>query len=639
MTNSAGTTIALALGVSALVTVACRRIRMPALLPLLLTGLALGTSGLAVVDASTLGNALTGFITVSIGLLIFEGALHLNKEELGHAPRAVWGLLTVGAATTWIGAATAAHYILGMSIPVSALLGAVLIVTGPTVVQPILKLVRLSPRLQAALSAEAVLIDPIGVVATVTTLEIVRLYVLSGFQPSLAGQGLLLFAKPLLGGGGVGVVMGLAGYGLLRLIGRADRVNPQTLNLVAIGVCMTCVGLGELVAAEAGLAAVTICGVLMARAKVLGATELRSFKELLAVILVGTLFILLASRFDVALLGTLGWREGVFVLVLLLAVRPISVWASTGNSKLSVREKVFAATFAPRGIVALSVVAVTAAELRHLFSTPGTPQVSADVGGMLRDAERLELVVFAVIAGTVLMASTFSPFAAWALRVKAAKGTAVLLLGGHRLSVALAQLLAESGMEVRVIDSNETAIENARAAGVDAVAGDATDSRWMDDVGSPRGVGWVIAWTGNHDVDQVVVRWAQQRLGPRHAALWSSKPARAEFAAADIGAGDSIVDWVDSLTRGRVSVMQSTDPAKLSRVICTFRDGRLALQLPGIEEQPADGNTLFIGFSRQAADIRSAAGTPVSTAAGAKRQPPAAPAESAEPAAERTDEK
>ncbi|MDP1661336.1 MAG: cation:proton antiporter [Phycisphaerales bacterium] len=638
MSNNTGTTIALALGVSALVTVASRRVGMPALLPLLLTGLALGTSGLGVVDASSLGNALTGFITVAIGLLIFEGALHLNKEELGHAPRAVWGLLTVGAAITWIGAAAAAHFILGMSLPVAALLGAVLIVTGPTVVQPILKLVRLSPRLQAVLSAEAVLIDPIGVVATVATLEVVRLYVLSGFQPGLAGQGLLLFAKPLLGGAGVGLVMGLAGYWLLRLFGRSKGGNAQTLNLVAIGVCMTCVGLGELVAAEAGLAAVTICGVLMARAKVLGATELRSFKELLAVILVGTLFILLASRFDVALLGTLGWREGVFVLVLLLAVRPISVWASTGNSKLSAREKAFAATFAPRGIVALSVVAVTAAELKHLFSTPGAPHVAADVGGMLRDAERLELIVFAVIAGTVLMASTFSPFAAWALRVKAAKGTSVLLLGGHPLSVSLAQLLSESGMEVRVIDSNEAVVASATGAGVDALAGDATDSRWLDDVGSPRGVGWVIAWTGNHDVDQVVVRWAQQRLGPGHAALWSNKPARAEFAAADIGAGDSIVDWVDSLSRGRVSVIQSTDPAKLSRVVCTFRDGRLSLRLPGAEEQPADGNTLFIGLSREAAAIRSAAGGPVSTAAGTHRQVPTGPVEPSEPTEERTGE-
>ncbi len=287
---SAAASIALSLGTSALLVAGCRRIRIPAMLPLLGAGVAMGVSGAGVVDAGSLGDALNGFIKVAIGLLIFEGALHLNREELGRAPRAVWGLLTAGAAITWAGAAVAAHLLLGMSWPIALVLGAALIVTGPTVVQPIIRVLRLSPRLQTTLGAEAVLIDPIGVVATVTTLEVVRLWLTTGLQPGLAGEGLWIFAKPLLSGAGIGTLMGFAGYGLLTLAARSGKAEPQVLNLIAIGTCMACVGIGEAVTHEAGLAAVTICGVIMARARILGASELRAFKELLAVLLVGTRF-------------------------------------------------------------------------------------------------------------------------------------------------------------------------------------------------------------------------------------------------------------------------------------------------------------------------------------------------------------
>ncbi len=621
MADTAAQSIALALGVSALVTVACRRIRVPALLPLMGAGFALGTSGLNAVDAGSLGSALTGFITVAIGLLIFEGALHLNRQELARAPNAVWGLLTIGAIITWVGSAAAAHLLLGMSLPTATLLGAALIVTGPTVVQPILRLLKLTPRVNTVLAAEAVLIDPIGVVATVTTLEILRLYALGGANAELASHGAWTFAKPFIGGAGVGVVMGLIGYWLLRAIGRSGRPDSQLLNLVAIGVCMTCVGVGEAITPEAGLAAVTICGIAMARAKVLGGTELRAFKELLAVILVGTLFILLSSRFDVASLKTLTWREGVFVLVLIYAVRPVAVMVSTFGSKMVARERMFAATFAPRGIVALSVMTVATAELALLALGTDTAPPTERALTLAGEAKRLELVMFVSIAGTVLLASTVSPVLAWILRVKAGEGTSVLLVGAHSLSIELAKLLTTHGVETRIVDTNESRVATAAREGVDSRAGDATDARWMDDVGAPHGIRCVLTWTGNHDVDQLVARWSQDRLGEGRSGVWSNKPVKGALEQGDIGQGEPIAEWIERVEDGKASLLQSTDPAIVDRLIGWVKDGRFVFRtrnskVPTASDAASKSKTIFVGIA-----LRNAGSTRVAVKGTTKQAP------------------
>ncbi|MGH7242579.1 MAG: cation:proton antiporter [Phycisphaerales bacterium] len=595
MTNTSAQSIALALGASAIVSVVCRRIRIPALLPLLATGLALGTSGLDVVDGSSLGRALTGFITVAIGLLIFEGALHLNRDELARAPRAVWGLLTIGAAITLIGAAAAAHLLLGISIPIAILFGAAVIVTGPTVVQPILRLVRVSPRLHAVLAAEAVLIDPIGVVVTITVLHVLRLYFLRGVDTSIAGEGAWIFLRPLIGGAGIGIVMGILGRGLLAAIGHSARPEPQLVNLAAVGICMTCVGIGEAITPESGLAAVTICGVIMARARILGATELRAFKELLAVMLVGTLFVLLTSRFDVMRLRSLTWRDGAFVLVLIFAIRPVVVFVSTWRSKMDLRERMFAATFAPRGIVALSVIAVAADELGRALQDGKSNLAPAALKTTLAEIERLDLVMFVVIAGTVLLASTLSPLLAWLFGVRAGEGGTVMLVGAHPISVALAKQLTKHGVPVRIVDSSEESIDIAATEGVDGIIGDATDSRWLDDFGSPHDIGWVVAWTGNHDVDQLAARWSDNRLGKGHTAVWSAKPARGTLESADISTGEPLAEAIAKFERQHLTCGDAKESSGLMRVFGWVIGDKFTLNVPISRALQAPDGAVFVG--------------------------------------------
>ncbi len=622
MPNTSAQSIALALGASAIVSVFCRRIQVPALLPLLLTGLALGTSGLGIVDGTSLGRALTGFITVAIGLLIFEGALHLNREELARAPRAVWGLLTIGAAITWAGAAAAAHLLLGISIPIAILFGAAVIVTGPTVVQPILRLVRVTPRLHAVLAAEAVLVDPLGVVVTITALDVLRLYFLHGAESQIAGEGAWIFFRPLIGGTGIGIVMGFVGRGLLAAISHSARPEPQLVNLTAVGICMTCVGIGEAVAPEGGLAAVTICGVIMARARILGGTELRAFKELLAVMLVGTLFVLLSSKFDVTRLHAVTWREGAFVLALIFLVRPMAVLVSTWRSRMDIGERMFAATFAPRGIVALSVIAVASDELARTLQEGKSNLSAAALHSTLADIDRLDLVMFVVIAGSVLLASVVSPVLAWLFRVRAGEGGTVMLVGAHPISVALAKQLARRRIPVRIVDSSEESIDIAATEGVDGVIGDATDSRWLDDFGSPHDIGWVVAWTGNHDVDQLVARWAENRLGKGHTAVWSAKRARGTLEAADISTGEPLAEAIAKFDREHLACGESTDAKSLIRIVGWVIGEKFTLNVPTSRALAAPEGAVFVGVCEAASsDARAVPSAPVHEGQGTPVRP------------------
>lgn len=262
MHQAAAQTLALAVGVGALVSLLCARLRIPAVLPLLLVGFAMGVSGLGLVDARDLESGLRAIVSVSIGLLIFEGGLHLSARELGKAPRAIPRLLTIGALLTGVGVACAARFAVGLPWSIAAVLGAALIVTGPTVVQPILRRVRLTPSLHAALSAEAILIDPIGVVATVMALEVVLLVI--GEHSATAAQLSLQAARTVLGGLGMGLAVGLAARGAVWALTRRAPLTASGLNQLAIAACMISVGMGEWVAPEGGLVAATLCAVLLA---------------------------------------------------------------------------------------------------------------------------------------------------------------------------------------------------------------------------------------------------------------------------------------------------------------------------------------------------------------------------------------
>ncbi|MBX3358807.1 MAG: sodium:proton antiporter [Phycisphaeraceae bacterium] len=502
--STATQSLAMAFGIGALISTVSSRLRIPSVLPLLIAGVAVGRSGLGLVDTASIGDTFRALVALSIGLLVFEGGLHLDRRELGRAPRAVLGLLTIGALITWLGVAALAVYILGMDWPIGLVLGSIVIVTGPTVIQPILRQVRLSPNLHAALSAEAILIDPIGVIVSVSTLELVLAYYEGAFEgawPNVV-RGL---AMPVGGGFLVGAVVGILGAGLLRIIGR----HGPSLNVAATGLCMLAIGAGEMVAAEGGLVAATIAAVILANTHVVATSDVRQFKEQVATLLVGMLFVLLAAQMDITRLPQLNYKHVLFIGGILLLVRPVGVAVASLGTQLELRERAFAGLFAPRGIVAASVAALAVVRLSAGLESIGTKESAV----WLAQAQSLDIVVFAIIIVSVVWATV----AAWplgkALGVLAGPPRGVMIVGAHGLGREAARALVAAKVPVLLIDANARRCEVAKRDGLTVAIADATDGEQLGDMVRMHEIGWVFAWTGNDDVDRVVGRWAAKTLG------------------------------------------------------------------------------------------------------------------------------
>lgn len=504
--------LALALGVGSLVTLACMRLRTPPILWLLIVGFLIGQGGIGLVNGADLQAGLMAVVTVAVGLLIFEGSLGLDRSVFAQAPKAVRGLLTIGVIVAWVLGAVIARYTLGLDWNFAALLGAMLVVTGPTVVQPILRRVIVKPNIRSALGAEAILIDPIGVILAVSTLEVVRTSLESGSSGGALAMA-QLYLLPLAAGFVLGGLAGVSAVIVMRRQSGVGHGRDQFLALLGMGVCMVSFGLSEKWAHESGLVAAAVAGMVIANAHVVGAEELRRFKEQISVMLVGALFILLASRIELAQLGLIGLPEVLFTALLILVVRPASVFAATLGTVLSVREKLFVSLVAPRGIVATALGSIVALELGRVGRAIDDPAL-VDLG------RRIEAVVLLVIFSTVAISGAFAGLLATVLRVRAGEPNGLIIVGAHRLGRELARELMSHGVPVKVVDTNGANVAAATGLEIPAALGDATDTGWLDsEVASPQ-MGWLLAITDNTDVDRVAGRWAIDRFGADHAYRW-----------------------------------------------------------------------------------------------------------------------
>lgn len=507
--------LALAFGAGALVTLVSDRVRQPAILFLLLIGFALGVNGLDLVNGDALGTSgLLAIVSVSVGLLVFEGGLGLDRATIARAPGAVRGLLTIAVVVSWVLTALLAHFLVDLPLDLSILLGAMLVVTGPTVIAPILRRTPLSPRLHSTLKAESILIDPIGVVAAVSTLEIVRLAIEQPGETSAASV-LVQFLLPAGTGVGLGIASGYAAARVLRIINGDRKSDTQTIVLLGLSACMISFGLAEAVASEAGLVAATLSGLVLANAARPSAESMRRYKETTAIMLVGALFILLASRVQLGRLVEVSWQEIVFVAAMVLVVRPLSVIAGTIGTGLTYRERAYAALIAPRGIVAISLGAIVAIEM-----TRTAAQVVETRPGLEADAKQLETLVILVIVVTVTLAGLTSGPLAKLLRVRAGRPNGVIIVGAHRLGRDVAAHLRAVGVPVRVVDTNAANIAAAAGEGISTSMGSATDIRWMDQEVASTGFGNVLALSDNGEVDGAVARWAAQRFGIGQVLQW-----------------------------------------------------------------------------------------------------------------------
>lgn len=520
--------IALLTGLGATAQWLAWRVNLPAILPLLLIGFVVGPL-LGLVRPLTFVSEALLFPSVglAVGLILFEGGLTLRLPEVKEVRRVVINLISVGALFTWLLSTLAAYLIIGLTPSVALLFGALIIVTGPTVIGPLMRSVRPTPRLANILKWEGILIDPVGALVAVLVFE----FLLLGSGEAL-GHTLLSLVRFV----GVGAVAGGLGGMFFTFLLRRRLIPDYLINLVALALVFGIYAGSNAIAAESGLLATTAMGFIMANLRAPNIGEILAFKEDLSLLFISLLFIVLAANIELAsFLAALSWRSLLLVAVIMFVVRPLNIFVSTLASPLSWREKLFLSWIAPRGIVAASVTSLFAASL-----------TSAGVAG----AELLVPLVFIIIVGSVTLNSLTAKPVARLLGVAEPEPQGIFILGAHRAARQIAAFLQREGFQVLVADTNFANVSASRVAGLNAYYGSPL-SEHSDEELRLSGLGKLLALTSNDEANALAAIKLTRHFGSTH--VYQLKPGSRER------------DKLDEERRGRLIFAQGTTFAELEQ--------------------------------------------------------------------------
>jgi NhaP-type Na+/H+ or K+/H+ antiporter len=443
-------TVAVALAAGMVAQAAARHLRVPGIVLLLATGVLLGPDVLALVHPQDLGGTLHTLVGFAVAIILFEGGLNLEFKKIRRQASSIRRLNSVGAVITAVGGSLAAHLLLGWDWTRSILFGTLVIVTGPTVINPLLRRLRVHRQLATVLEAEGVLIDAIGAVVAVVALEVAL---------SPAGSSLAHSSFDVLTRLGLGILMGAAGGLLIAGLLRVHRLLPEGLeNVFTLSMVLALFQSADALVHESGIVAVTTAGILVGNSKTQALRDLREFKEQLTVLFIALLFVLLAADVRLGEVAQMGWAGMGTVLALMLLVRPLNVLVCTAGSDLNTREKLFLSWVAPRGIVAAAVASLFAERL-----------TAAGMAG----GHELRALVFLVIGVTVLVQGLSGAAVAKLLRVRRPSDSGYTILGASDLSLCIGELLREAGQEVLFLDSNPALCRTAEDRGFRVLYGNA----------------------------------------------------------------------------------------------------------------------------------------------------------------------
>lgn len=465
------------------------KLRQPPILLLLVAGFIAGALLPEAYQVKALipEGLLFALVSLSVAVILFEGGLSLQFRELQESVGVVIRLVTVGVAVTWLLAGLAAWQLFGLHPALAALVGAILTVSGPTVVMPLLRHVRPKQRVASVAKWEGIVNDPVAAALSVATFEAV----LAGGGPNSAGAA----AVGMLGIGAVGALLGGASAWAILALFRRHAVPDYLENPLLLAAITAAFTVSNLFAAESGLVAVTVFGVLLANQQTIDVQHVVAFKETLRVLLISALFIVLASLTPVGSLLALGWQGLAFIGVLLVVVRPIAVWCSTIGSRLKTNERLFLCWLAPRGIVGAAVASLFALELAGEESL--APQLASQ-------AELLAPIVFSVIVGAVVVYSTtLAPLANW-LQIADPDPQGLLFVGADPAVRPVAAAVQSAGFRVVLVDTNHRHVSQARMMGLSAVQANVLSEYAVDaiDLG---GLGQLLAMTSSHEVNSLAV--------------------------------------------------------------------------------------------------------------------------------------
>lgn len=468
------------------------KIRIPSILLLLIFGILAGPVMRSIFEGTPFAidpdalfdkDILLSLVGIAVGLILYEGGLTLNFKELRSTWKPVTLLVTTGALVTWIIAGISAYYFFGLDRPTAILLGAILIVTGPTVVGPMLAHIRPSGDTGLILKWEGIVIDPIGVGAAVLVFEVITSTSTSSGISSIFQS----IAITIAAGVGLGVFSALLLQNLLTRFWVPDFLqNPVSLMLVIATFTAS-----NQIMPESGLLATTVMGIALGNQKKVDVHHILEFKENLRVLLIAMLFIVLAARLQIEQLASLNWLSVFgFLFVLIVIARPTAVFLATVGAGLTWRERMFLAWLAPRGIVAAAAAAIFSLGLER----------NGMAGG-----ESLVPITFSVIIGTVAFYGLTTPWAAKLLGVADQNPQGIIFVGAPSWVRSIAKVLTDRGIKVLLIDTNRQNVRDARMAHLPALQGNILTISDITEL-DLRGIGGVFATTPNDEVNTLALQ-------------------------------------------------------------------------------------------------------------------------------------
>ena len=464
------------------------RVRIPSILLLLLAGFAVGPLceklfGAPLIQVDTYfreEQSLLSAVGLAVAVILLEGGLSLRLSDLKEAAKATRNLILIGAPITFVLTTIEAHYVLGWEWPLAALIGSILVVTGPTVIIPLLNHVRPTGSVASVVRWEGIVTDPIGAIGAVLAFKFIE-------EGAHTEGAFLNVAQGLLFSGLVGTLAGAIAAGLLVFLMRRKLVPEFLQTAVALALGIMAFMVADELEKESGLVAVTVMGVILANQHTVMIEHIVEFKENLRVLLISSLFIVLAARLPWAEVQKVEWRAFAFVAAMILVVRPAVVFLSTFGSGLTTKEKLFVSWMAPRGIVAAAVASVFSLELGHLG---------------VEGADQLVSVTFVVIVVTVAVYGLTAGGLARALGLSRGNPQGVLLVGAQPWVREIADELQSADIPVLLTDTNRTHALATRMAGLPMHFGSVLDEDFVEHAALDQ-LGFLLAMTPNDEVNSL----------------------------------------------------------------------------------------------------------------------------------------
>lgn len=487
-----------ALSVIGIVAIVCQWlawwIKLPAIVLLLIAGIVLGPMTGWLNPEALFGDLLFPMVSLAVAVILFEGSLTLRFEDIRGLQKVVRNILTVGVLITWSSVAVATHFLLDFPWGLSILFGAIMVVTGPTVIVPMLRTVRPNAKISNILRWEGIVIDPLGAILAVLVFEVLLSIELQGHAS--VGHTIYMFGKTLLVGLSIGAI---AGY-LFGIVLRKHWLPEYLHNVATLALVFATFAVSNEISEESGLLTVTVLGIWLSNMKNVSVENILDFKEDLSILLISGLFILLAARLNFESFLQLGMGAVLLFLFIQFIARPVKVFLTTIGSDLSWQEKTMISWIGPRGIVAAAVTALFALRLQ-------------DIG--LEKADLLVPLAFAIIIGTVVVQGSTAKFLANRLGVAEPDDSGFLIIGANSVARVIAKALNDNGFRTRLTDGSWTNVKEARMTGLETYYGNAVSEhadRHLDLIG----LGQVLALTPQSELNALAGLRYKTEFGSNH---------------------------------------------------------------------------------------------------------------------------